>query len=74
MSLKYRWLIVNVDAEVHGTNDEPSAKRYALDGESVAIDLQQLTFTFDGDTGEIEELPDLPEKEVDGLDDEDEDA
>jgi hypothetical protein len=57
MSIKYRWLVVNIDTEVFGTNDETAAKRAGLDGESITIDLNLRTYTFDGDTAEIEDLP-----------------
>lgn len=72
MSIKHRWLVVNIDAEVFATNDETAAKRAALDGESITIDLNLRTYTFDGDTAEVEELPEQPEEEVEGLDEDDE--
>lgn len=69
MSLKYRWLIVNVDAEVSGTNDAQLTAKASLDGESVTIDLQELNYTFDGDQADIEEAKAPEEDDEDGDED-----
>jgi len=52
-----RFYIVTVDAEVFRTDDEAVAKNFAEDGESVVIDTQPQTYTFDSDTQPIGEPP-----------------
>jgi hypothetical protein len=57
MSTSPRFYIVTVDAEVYRTDDEAVAQNFASDGESVVIDTQPQTYTFDGDTQPVGPVP-----------------
>lgn len=72
MSNKFRFLLIDEDGDVCGTNDAYLSGRAAEDGATVVIDLETCTYTLNDMRAPIEDAdPDnWPEPEVDDEDDE----